>query len=156
MTHPAPLAEKIAAIEKALKASFDYTNTRHMLTQPAQSALCNQAFDALRDAMPILTALAKDVAAMEEALGKLPRTADGVVVVPGTRVWYVREGLEPEAHVIRGYEYESSTVIAPDGYANGCVFFSPSGSTSIWRWDQCYSTRAAALAAAAKGQGKPE
>jgi excisionase family DNA binding protein len=61
--------------------------------------------------------------------GKAAEDGDGVVVVPGTRVWYVREGLEPEAHVIRGYEYESSTVIAPDGYANGCVFFSPSGST---------------------------
>jgi hypothetical protein len=123
-----PLAEKIAAIRKGL---------HH------ECPLAHAALDAL----------AKDVAAIEEALGKLPRTKDGVVVVPGTRVWYVREGLEPEAHVIRGYEYESSTVIAPDGYANGCVFFSPSGSTSIWRWDQCYSTRDAALAAAAKGQG---
>jgi hypothetical protein len=136
MTHPTPLAEKIAAIEKALR-----------IYSKAQWAL---------DMADALAERAKDVAAMEEALGKLPRTADGVVVVPGTRVWYVREGYEPEAHVIRGYEYESSTVVAPDGYANGCVFFSPSGSTSIWRWDQCYSTRAAALAAAAKGQGKPE
>jgi hypothetical protein len=134
MTHPTPLAEKIAAIEKLIKR---FGSGRVWTSE----------------ALDLLTALAKDVAATEEALGKLPRTADGVVVVPGTRVWYVREGLEPEAHVIRGYEYESSTVIAPDGYANGCVFFSPSGSTSIWRWDQCYSTRAAALAAAAKGQG---
>jgi hypothetical protein len=111
-----PLAEKIAAIEKALR-----------IYSKAQWAL---------DMADALAERAKDVAAMEEALGKLPRTADGVVVVPGTRVWYVREGYEPEAHVIRGYEYESSTVVAPDGYAN--------------------STRAAALAAAAKGQGKPE
>jgi hypothetical protein len=146
MTHPTPLGEKIAAIESLILALE--------LSPPPDNPLWRiELQSSVTRARDALTALAQDVAAMEEALGKLPRTRDGVVVVPGTRVWYVREGLEPEAHVIRGYEYESSTVIAPDGYANGCVFFSPSGSTSIWRWDQCYSTRDAALAAAAKGQG---
>jgi hypothetical protein len=48
MTHPTPLAEKIAAIEKALR-----------IYSKAQWAL---------DMADALTALAKDVAAMEEAL----------------------------------------------------------------------------------------
>jgi hypothetical protein len=68
MTHPTPLAEKIAAIEKALKRARVLMSGKN--PSPSFNAMLTLRNE-VEEAMPALTSLAKDVAAMEEALGKL-------------------------------------------------------------------------------------
>jgi hypothetical protein len=140
MTHPTPLAEKIAAIEKALR-----------IYSKAQWAL---------DMADALAERAKDVAAMEEALGKLPRTADGVVTSLNQTVYVVRSLAAFDPGYGRGPRDESSPVFEATvawlgklgsrriGLIEGAASFTITPAEC-----SIFSTRDAALAAAAKGQG---
>ncbi len=81
------------------------------------------------------------LATANAVIASLPKTADGVPVVPGMKVFYLHAG----GHTI--IEYSIAGYIT---YANGaiCVYLEPRGFSTIWQWSQCYSTKAAAQAAA--------
>jgi hypothetical protein len=86
-THPTPLAEKIAAIEKALK--------------PRSFCSCDgcRAINEGRDA---LAALAKDVAAMEEALKRIPalgHSDDCVLCAFKDKEALKALGIDPKEHI---------------------------------------------------------
>jgi uncharacterized protein YfcZ (UPF0381/DUF406 family) len=65
-----PLAEKIAAIEKALKRARVLMSGKN--PSPSFNAMLTLRNE-VEEAMPALTSLAKDVAAMEEALARRVR-----------------------------------------------------------------------------------
>ena len=76
----------------------------------------------------------------------LPKTADGVSVVPGMTLYYLRPGAKPKEYRISGFNYDDPAgIFSPISF--GTVYFNPDGFSSIWRWDQCYSTLEAAQAA---------
>lgn len=83
--------------------------------------------------------LLNELRAARETLAKLPKTADGVTVVPGMPVWdYGRSG----------YGYG----ITPGCHGQGAPIYTWNGWTTV---GECYSTRSAAEAAlAARSEGK--
>jgi uncharacterized protein YfcZ (UPF0381/DUF406 family) len=131
-----PLAEKIAAIEKALKRARVLMSGKN--PSPSFNAMLTLRNE-VEEAMPALTSLAKDVAAMEEATSKLLRTEDGVLIVPGMTLYRFNTRSDGST-----YWNEHIAVMAADTGD----YHDP----HELEWSEYSSTRAAALAAAAKGQ----
>jgi hypothetical protein len=95
-------------------------------------------------AVIVLFAAADRLEELEGVVGKLPKTADGVPVVPGDQVWHPLHIGKRPCTVFGGEdeptEYEV-TIILSIGEDN---FVNRSDTVSV---TECYSTREAALAA---------
>jgi hypothetical protein len=73
----------------------------------------------------------------------LPRTADGVVVVPGMVVYRVRPEIDVEEYRITGFESR---------FPHTWTVFFGGGCSGLWDWHKTYATRAAAEAARGGGE----
>jgi hypothetical protein len=113
---------------------------------PGEYALCD-AENTIRgsftgaDSLALYLAYAlQEVDRLRGIVDQRPVTADGVVVVPGMMLWYWIDG--PTKRLLASYKlhihHTESTLTEMDGWKH---FY------------DCYSTRAAAEAAASKGEG---
>jgi hypothetical protein len=101
--------------------------------------------------------LAKELTRLQAVVERLPKTADGVPVTPGMRVWHcARHRFGPKGGG-ENYKHEGLDVRMPKPYClgehcwyDGCQ--SDDGGGRHCEWSECYSTREALEAAeAAKG-----
>jgi hypothetical protein len=81
---------------------------------------------------------------LKAVVEKLPKTADGVVVSPGMNLWHCCGGHLGETKMFRTACYNHSST-----NEQKCFHPEPEcqGARRIIKWDDCYSTREAALAA---------
>lgn len=79
-----------------------------------------------------------EIIRLQAVVDKLPKTADGVSVVPGMKVWV--RWRTPEGTIVRQWE---TYTMSPFGAGDG--------DRLHWNYAQCYSTEAAARAAKAEG-----
>jgi len=92
-----------------------------------------------RTALPLALA---ELRRVREIVGKLPITADGVPIPPGTTVYELR-GTYVHKTFVTGYDQDLKgiwTVFYRDGFP------------TVWNWDRVYSTEQAALAARERGE----
>lgn len=99
----------------------------------------------------------KELAELSEVVGKLPKTADGVPVTPGMKVWhcvdhnYGPKGTDQKFPDVNGIDARMSRPYCCGNkcWDHGCQ--SDPGSGTKREWSECYSTREAAQSALSKG-----
>lgn len=94
--------------------------------------------------VPRLIAAARELNRVRE---KMLATADGVLLLPEMDVWKVwPSDIGVEKFRVAGYRYYRTH----SGEKMWTAFFDPTGFDTGWQRESCYSTEAAALAAAEK------
>ena len=94
----------------------------------------------------------KENAALQAIMGKLPKTADGVIVYPGSELHFKHTVL-PGKGKDKGKQWDVETpIILEEADFNVCVSFDAEDHECFAFIDECYSTREAAEEASVRDE----